>query len=172
MTVRSISVLALVCLSLVACKKHINQAQGPMPDPEPRAQVPPPAADAVQAMVQNFSRVSFSFDSAALSDGSHAALSANARILQDHPGLRIEVQGHADDRGTTDYNLALGERRATTIRKLLVAQGVSVSRVKTLSYGEERPLDPSAGETAWAENRRAEFRIIDGGDSAVAGTIP
>ncbi len=134
---------------------------------EPVKEAPP----AVQQMVANFSRVYFDFDSATLSSSSKTALAENAGILGDNPEIKVEVQGHADERGTTDYNLALGQKRATSVQSYLSGQGVAKSRITTVSYGEERPLEGSASEVAWSKNRRAEFRITWGSDGAVKGTV-
>jgi peptidoglycan-associated lipoprotein len=131
---------------------------------------PPPAPPAsVREMAANFSKVYFEFDSATLTSAGQQALSANARIMTDAPDIKIEIQGHADERGTTDYNLSLGEKRADAVKKYMVAGGVSPSRVTTISYGEERPVDPTSTEVAWSKNRRAEFRIT-WGQGSVSGT--
>ena len=80
--------------------------------------------------------------------------------LTDH-AARVRVEGHCDERGTTEYNLALGDRRAMAIRKYLSRAGVQDERLRTVSYGEERPLETESNEIAWSKNRRAEFKIID-----------
>lgn len=124
---------------------------------------------AVQQLLENFQRVHFALDSSSLTDDAKAALTANAAILGDHPDLRVEVQGHADERGTVDYNLALGQRRAKRVTDWLTSQGVPTGRLRTVSYGEELPLVSGRDERAWSKNRRAEFRIT-AGSSAVVGT--
>jgi peptidoglycan-associated lipoprotein len=123
---------------------------------------------AIDALVDNFSKVHFATDSASLDAGGQAALTENARILRDHGQIKVEVQGHADERGTIDYNLALGQRRANAVVDYLVSQGVAPSRLPIVSYGEERPAASGSTEVAWAENRRAEFRVIGG--EGVQGT--
>jgi peptidoglycan-associated lipoprotein len=115
---------------------------------------------AVRDLVANFEKVHFETDSDALDSSGKAALEANAQILQNHPDLKVEVQGHADERGTIDYNLALGQRRAKSVVDYLTQQGVAPSRLPVVSYGEERPEDKRSGATAWAKNRRAEFRVL------------
>jgi peptidoglycan-associated lipoprotein len=120
-------------------------------------------------MVRNFERVHFEFDSADLSGASKEALDANTTLMTQHTDLKLEVQGHADERGTTDYNLALEQRRGDVVHKYMVAAGTSPNRIKVVSYGEERPLDPGSTERAWAENRRCEF-VITWGDAPVRGT--
>ncbi|HLL81461.1 MAG TPA: OmpA family protein, partial [Longimicrobium sp.] len=89
-------------------------------------------------------------------------LRAKAEILRANPTVRIRVEGHADQRGSTEYNLALGQRRAEAVRAWLGAYGIDAGRVSTLSYGKERPLDDGSDEGALARNRRAEFAITGG----------
>ena len=126
--------------------------------------------EAVAQLMANFSRVHFETDSSRLGAAAQQALDANAAILTEHASVRVEVEGHADERGTIDYNLALGQRRASTVVDWLVAKGVPPSRLRVTTWGEERPLDRQAGEVAWAENRRAEFRVITGVPD-VRGTV-
>jgi len=91
--------------------------------------------------------------------------------MRQHNDIKVEVQGHADERGTTDYNLALGERRASAVYSYLSgAGGVSSARLKKISYGEERPLASGSAEAAWSKNRRCEFVITWGGVQSVRGT--
>ena len=103
--------------------------------------------------------VLFNYDSSAIQDSEIATLEAKAQWLKKNPGVRITIEGHCDDRGTTDYNLALGDRRAARVQAFLESLGVSADRMATVSYGEERPLDPSQSEKAWAKNRRVGFVI-------------
>lgn len=106
-----------------------------------------------------FHDIHFGFDSYALDDQGRMDLESNARILKEQSGLRITIEGHTDERGTVEYNLALGAERARAVKSALTALGVSSSRVDTISYGEEIPLDPGHDETAWAKNRRAHFAV-------------
>jgi peptidoglycan-associated lipoprotein len=101
--------------------------------------------------------VFFDFDKAELSSSAKRALEKNARQLKDASSYTITIEGHCDERGTASYNLALGERRAKAAASFLRSLGVSSSRVKTVSYGEERPFDSGGSESAWAKNRRAHF---------------
>lgn len=103
--------------------------------------------------------VYFAFDSATLSPMAQDTLRQKAAFLQDNAGVSVTVEGHCDERGTNEYNLALGERRAESVKAFLVDLGVSSSRMTTISYGEERPADPGSNEEAWSKNRRAEFKI-------------
>ena len=101
----------------------------------------------------------YDYDSAELSAEARAALDANAAVLKKYPSWTVTIEGHCDERGTAEYNLALGERRAVAAQSYLVALGIPASRVKTVSYGKEFPFDPGHDEAAWAKNRRAHFVI-------------
>ena len=100
-------------------------------------------------------RVFFGFDSAVLDDDARETLDRQAAWLQQYPSVTVTIEGHTDERGTREFNLALGERRAVAARNYLVALGIDADRVLTISYGEERPVDPAHDENAWAQNRRA-----------------
>jgi len=100
-------------------------------------------------------RVFFDFDSFALDDQDRTTLDAQAAWLARNSGVRVTIEGHADERGTREYNLALGDRRANAARDYLEARGVAASRMQVISWGKERPANPASNETAWAENRRA-----------------
>lgn len=101
----------------------------------------------------------FDYDSALLTPQAQEILREKARYMKENPGTNVIIEGHCDERGTNEYNLALGEQRAKMAQEFLVALGVSAARIKTVSYGEERPLDRSNTEQAWAKNRRAHFVI-------------
>ncbi len=103
--------------------------------------------------------VRFDYDSAVLLDSARPILDRTADWLRTYPKVTLLVEGHCDERGTVEYNLALGERRATAVYNYLVNLGVAASRLKTISYGKEFPLDPGHTEEAWARNRRAHFEI-------------
>lgn len=100
-------------------------------------------------------RVFFAFDSSTLDDDARLTLDRQAAWLQQYPAITVTIEGHTDERGTREYNLALGERRATASRNYLAALGVDTNRMLTISYGEERPVDPGNDETAYRQNRRA-----------------
>lgn len=101
--------------------------------------------------------VFFAFDRYDLDDRALAVLGRNARILKEHPEVIILIEGHCDERGTVEYNLALGEKRAKTVRDHLVRLGVAGHRLRVTSYGESRPFALGSNEAAWAQNRRAHF---------------
>ncbi len=103
--------------------------------------------------------VHFSYDSHTLSEDAKALLERKAAWLTEHPQIEFKIEGHCDERGTTIYNLVLGERRAHAVKQYLTALGISAVRVSIISYGEEFPLDPGHTEDAWFRNRRAHFVI-------------
>ena len=103
--------------------------------------------------------VPFDFDSAVLLESARPILDRTAEWLQSYSTVTLLVEGHCDERGTVEYNLALGERRATAAYNYLVSLGIPASRLKTISYGKEFPLDPGHTEEAWARNRRAHFEV-------------
>jgi peptidoglycan-associated lipoprotein len=103
--------------------------------------------------------IHFNFDQYDLDSNSKKVLEANASFLKSNPDMRVEIQGHCDERGTNNYNIALGERRANSTKKYLVAQGVDSSRVNIISYGEEKPFCSDSNENCWFQNRRAHFMV-------------
>ncbi len=103
--------------------------------------------------------IHFDFDKYDIRPGDAAILKGNADLLKKYHNVKIQLEGHCDERGTVEYNLALGERRANSTRNYLVSIGVSPERISTISYGKERPLDPAHNEAAWAKNRRAHTII-------------
>ncbi|MZH03613.1 MAG: peptidoglycan-associated lipoprotein Pal [Nitrospinae bacterium] len=103
--------------------------------------------------------IHFEFDQYDLDSNSKAILKANAAFLKKNPNMHVEVQGHCDERGTNNYNIALGERRAHSTKKYLVSQGVDSRKVHVISYGEEKPFCFTSGEACWYQNRRAHFMV-------------
>ena len=103
--------------------------------------------------------IHFKFDKYDLDNNSRAILKGNADYLKHNPGLQIEVHGHCDERGTNNYNIALGERRAHSTKTYLVSQGVNSKRVRVISFGEEKPFCRDSNETCWYQNRRAHFMV-------------
>lgn len=106
-------------------------------------------------------RIHFDFDKYDLKPEARSILQAKAQVLKQYPNMRLVIEGHCDERGTEEYNLALGERRANSAYEFLVLLGVPANRMSKVSYGESRPLDPANNEVAWAKNRRAEFVIAN-----------
>ena len=104
--------------------------------------------------------IHFGFDRYDLTPKAREILSQNAELLHKQSRLEIQIEGHCDERGTIEYNLALGERRSNNAEQYLVSLGVSPNRISTISYGEEMPVDPGHHEEAWAQNRRAHFIVL------------
>jgi peptidoglycan-associated lipoprotein len=117
------------------------------------ANVPGSAADFVAQSGADY--VLFGYDSYELDEEARTTLGKQAEWLARYPSVRVTIEGHADERGTREYNLALGDRRATAAKNFLAAQGVDTSRMTTISYGKERPAVEGSDESAWARNRRA-----------------
>lgn len=180
-------VFAFVSLFLITscAKKQITEEVTPPPAPAPRAEpmAPPPRVD-TEAMrkaeeerqarlrememanklrdeVRAFEeeKIYFDFDKSELKSEARTILAKKAEWLRKNPQFSLRIEGYCDERGTIEYNLALGERRANAAWKFLNALGVSGSRMSTISYGEERPADPAHNPAAWARNRRDEFKL-------------
>jgi peptidoglycan-associated lipoprotein len=179
-------ILLLITLILAGgCGKKPSPVTRPMPPPPPPGTAPtrPPSPpepvneptivppepirdDAIaSASLDDLNRnsllkpVMFEFDSSDLSATAQKALDENATVLKKYPTWAVTIEGHCDERGTAEYNLALGERRAVAARAYLVSLGISADRLRTVSYGKEFPFDPGHDEAAFAKNRRAHFVI-------------
>jgi peptidoglycan-associated lipoprotein len=112
------------------------------------------------AAVTGLERIFYDFDQYTLTPAARETLAANAAYLQANPDVQVRIEGHCDERGSDEYNLALGARRAMAAQNYLVSLGIDKDRLSTISYGEEMPLDPGHSEEAWAKNRRAEFKVV------------
>ena len=169
---RSIALVALIVIGALAagCAKKATEAPPASPPPPPQAPAPippapqappetPPAPTPPEVSSSDFEAVFFDFDSYALREDGRATLDRNAHLLRDHPDLRITIEGHCDERGTVEYNQALGEKRAQAARDYLAAAGIGAGRIQIVSYGKERPFDSGHDESAWAQNRRAHFLV-------------
>ncbi len=104
--------------------------------------------------------ITFDFDKYDIRPQESSILKGNAALLAKYPNMKIQIEGHCDERGTIEYNLALGERRANSCKNYLISLGISKDRISTISYGKERPMDPGHTEEAWAKNRRAHTVIV------------
>ena len=138
----------------------------PQPVNEPIPVPPMPAEDTIGTKsLDDLNRDSplrplfFELDSSDVSSDGQQVLQANAAVLKKYPTMQITIEGHCDERGTAEYNLALGERRALAAKNYLVSLGVGADKVKTVSYGKEFPFDPGHDDAAWLKNRRAHFVI-------------
>jgi peptidoglycan-associated lipoprotein len=132
------------------------QAETP-PTPPPTPPPPPPPAPEPERVSLEFQAAFFDFDSYSLRDDARAALDNDARMLRDNMSAGVTIEGHCDERGTVEYNQALGERRAQAARDYLVSAGISAGRIQIISYGKERPFADGHDESAWQQNRRAHF---------------
>ncbi len=180
-------VLLLVTIAIASCAKKTPPAAAPVPQPPPPsvATAPPPAPPRPQRVEDNLpvpvqplgedgigSRsledlnrdsplrpIFFPLDAFELDAEARSIAGSNAEVLKRYPSWMVTVEGHCDERGTAEYNLALGERRAVAVRTYLVSIGVTPDRIRTVSYGKEFPFDPGHTDTAWSKNRRAHFVI-------------
>lgn len=134
-----------------------SQTPTPTPPPTPPAPAPAPEPTTSPVSAGDLKVVYFAYDSFTLDDGARAALDANTKLLRDNPTLGVSVDGHADERGTVEYNQALGQKRAEAVQQYLIDAGIPVARFHVISYGKERPADEGHDESAWARNRRVEF---------------
>jgi peptidoglycan-associated lipoprotein len=149
---------AAVLFVLAACSAT------PPPPPPPAGPPGPPGGAGVSTIVPGSQqdlaatagdRVFFAFDRSDIDAEGQQTLQKQAGWLQHYPNVDVRIEGHCDERGTREYNLALGERRANAVKNVLIAEGISASRISTISYGKERPIVPGSTEEAWAQNRVA-----------------
>ena len=148
-----------VMLFSVSCQKKVVDAT-PAPAPEPKIEVkkePAPVYKAPDVVMQE--DIYFAFDKSTLTPAAQDNLLRKAEWLRENPDATVTIEGHCDDRGTNEYNLALGDRRAESAKAFLVDLGIDPMRLTTISYGEERPVDPRNTEEAWAKNRRDHFVV-------------
>jgi peptidoglycan-associated lipoprotein len=158
-------------LLLAACthkQEAVNTAPPPAPPPPPMAQAAPPVTSSIiPGSAQDFKvnvgdTVHFGYNEYSIQDTDKGTLGKQAAWLSRYPSVKLTIEGHCDERGTREYNLALGARRANAVKEYLVAQGVAAGRLETVSYGKERPLCTESNEDCWAQNRRG-VSVISGG---------
>jgi len=169
----------LSAATLAACASHpppppaapIPPPQASEAPPPPRGEAPPPGPTGpVPGSTQDFvvnvgDHVYFDFDKADIRADAQPVLASQASWLGRYPTVRVRIEGNCDERGTREYNFALGARRADAVKDFLVAHGVAAGRIATISYGKEQPIDPGQGEDAWAKNRNAHTAITEGARS-------
>ncbi len=173
------AVAAGLAAALAACAHHgppPPAETGPPPPPSAGYPPPPPPSDHgvssqpmgdVPGSVHDFvvsagDRVYFDLNASTLNEAGRQILDMQAQWLQRYPQVTVRIEGNCDERGTREYNLALGAQRAEAVKTYLVSRGVAESRITTISYGKERPIDPGTGEDAWAHNRNAHTAITAG----------
>lgn len=151
---------ASLALALAACAKKAPEQLPPAPVDQNTATPPPPAGpvagsqeDFIASVIAD--TIHFDTDQSSVRDQDKQILQSQAQWLAKYPNKRITIEGHADERGTRDYNLALGERRANEAKNYLASLGVDPSRMSTISYGKERPIALGSDEASWAQNRRS-----------------
>jgi peptidoglycan-associated lipoprotein len=176
-SVRMVMVLVVAVLLSAACSKKQPPAQA---QPQPQTPAPveqptlPPSSGPMRdtdaerdaelrrlaAVLEQM--VFFDYDDSTIRPDAQEALAAKVPFLRANPAIRMRIDGHADERGSVEYNLALGMRRANAVREYLGGFGLDASRFETYSFGEDHPLVAGTGESAWSQNRRAEFRVTSG----------
>ena len=163
-----LSLLALSAALMVAgCSTPKPTAEAPPPAPAaapaPTSSIVPGSAEDLRVNVGD--TVHFAFDKYNIEDNDKSTLQRQATWLQKYPAVRVTIEGNCDERGTREYNLALGARRANAVKEYLVSLGVSPDRVDTISYGKERPICTESTEDCWAQNRRGVTTITGGANS-------
>ena len=168
--------MATASLALGACKKKTTPTQAPTPalaapvtptrnDPPAAPKTDDSAAKAAAiaaARATVLSTIYFEYDADELRDDAKASLDRKILILNANPALRVRISGHCDDRGSDEYNIALGRRRSEQAKKYLSDRGIDASRVETTTFGREKPAMQGTGEEAWSKNRRDDFEVIAG----------
>lgn len=142
----------------VVLTEAAGSSETPVPAPAGLSTEPVNEAAAPAGSVLNLEKVFFEFDAYTLTPQSREILARNAEWLRQNPAASLTIEGHCDERGSDEYNLALGQRRADAAKNFLVSLGIAAERLSGISYGEERPASAGSDENAWSQNRRAEFR--------------
>ncbi len=190
--IQLLSAVAMAALVAACAKKPPEAAPAPAPAPAPVVAKPPAidssrirdslenlrlaaerqaqmraaaAAALAAARAALLAPIHFDLDKSDLRDADRSILDSKIPILNANPGLRIQIAGNCDQRGSAEYNLALGQRRAAAAKRYLVSHGIDASRIDVISYGKERPVDNGTTEEAYAQNRRDDFVIVAGGDN-------
>jgi len=138
--------------------EEVAPAPPPPPVQEEVKEVPPPPPPKIEEI--SLEDIYFPFDNYSLTDKAKATLDRNASSIKKNPSAKIQIEGNCDERGTVEYNLALGEKRANSAKTYLVKMGIEETQLSTISYGKEKPIDPGHNEEAWAKNRRDHFTIL------------
>ncbi len=157
MKLYSTSLFALVLVASVSCSSKEKKTDTASTGPETRTTA---GAGEASGDSSEFRTVYFDYDSFKLRGDARAALKTNVEYLKKNPNVAIQIEGHCDERGSNEYNLALGEKRANAAKSFVLKNGIKDNRVSIISYGEERPADSGHDDTAWAKNRRSVFTIV------------
>ena len=148
--------LLAVTLQLAACSKQQKPDEGAL---GAGAMDENALGDSDSGKAFGLQSINFGYDSFLLDEGAKTKLKANAQIMKDKPSVKIQVEGHCDQRGGIQYNIALGEKRSNSVKKFLAEQGVAKDRISVISFGKEKPVDSAENEQAYAKNRRANFVV-------------
>ena len=143
-------------LAVSACSKKTVKEESQLPT---AANADETLGDSDSGKAMGLQTIHFTYDAYTLNEEAKTILKANAQILKDKPSLKIQVEGHCDQRGGIQYNIALGEKRANSVRKFLGEQGIAGDRVSVISFGKEKPVDTAETDAAYAKNRRANFAV-------------
>lgn len=154
----NIGMALAIALVLLGCAKKQTVKPAPETTQEPKAEQPK-VPETKPEVKMEFRTVYFDFDSYQVRDVDRQLLLDAARVMRTNSRMVVRLEGHCDERGTIEYNLALGEKRANAVRDYLVASGVDVKQLKTVSYGKEKPAVRGSDEASWARNRRVEFVV-------------
>jgi peptidoglycan-associated lipoprotein len=161
--------IGLIGIALAGCSKKkpapvveppppVIEETRPEPQPEPKVDEEALRRQRIQARIAEvFKPIYFQYDQSTLTPESQAVLQEIGRLMKEVPEISSRVEGHADERGTNEYNLALGERRSIAVQDYLASYGVTKGRLQTISYGEEKPAQMGSDESSWSKNRRVEF---------------
>jgi peptidoglycan-associated lipoprotein len=169
--------MKFACLSaalLLAACTHKQEAVNTAPPPAPPPSAPMAPAPVTSSIIPGSAEdlrvnvgdtVHFAYNEYNIQEADKTILGRQSAWLQKYPSVRVTIEGHADERGTREYNLALGARRANAVKEYLVSQGVSAGRVETVSYGKERPICTESNDSCWAQNRRGVTTVTGGANS-------
>jgi peptidoglycan-associated lipoprotein len=161
-----IALSAILAFTLAGCPKKTAPIKDEVKTPVTETPPPKPETPQVETPVKKtlqeaqFLTVYFDFDKYNLRPDAKSNLDSNYQLLKTFSDVTVKIEGHCDERGTVEYNLSLGQKRAQSVQDYLTGLGISPSRITTISYGKERPAVQGSDEAAWAKNRRCEFRII------------
>jgi peptidoglycan-associated lipoprotein len=149
-------VLVAATVAFSACSKKPVQEEASLPS---AANADETMGDSDSGKAMGLQTVYFGYDAYSLGGEAKTILKANAQIMKDNPSLKIQVEGHCDQRGGIQYNIALGEKRSNAVKKFLIGQGIAKDRIAVISFGKEKPVDPAENEAAYAKNRRGNFVV-------------
>jgi peptidoglycan-associated lipoprotein len=156
------ALLAFVLVATTGCsKKQKTDGSAENSAPVTDTDINSGNADSDSGKAMGLETVHYAYDSAVLDSGAKETLKANTQVLKDKSSLKVQIEGHTDERGGIQYNIALGERRANAAKQYLTSHGISGDRVSVISYGKEKPVDQGHDESAFSKNRRANFRITE-----------